>query len=54
MEGLLPRMIEGLQRQKRWVGEGGPGGRALIVITLALQWDREGEDERIVGTANAK
>lgn len=39
-------MIEGPQRQKRWVGEGGAGGRAFIVIAPTLQWDGERDKMR--------
>lgn len=38
--------MEETHRQKRWVGEGGPGGRAFSVITPALQWDGEGDKMR--------
>lgn len=38
--------MEETRRQKRWVGEGGPGGRAFSVITPALQWDGEGDKMR--------
>lgn len=39
MEGPLLPLMEGHQRQKRWVEEGGPG--AFIVIASTLQWHGE-------------
>lgn len=31
--------MEGPQRQRRRVGDGGPGGLAFSVITPALRWN---------------